>query len=286
MKPFTIKTFFPTGDPSGLRVAFVRGLPVKAFYIPRSDVKIFKKHYKKYASLEGMYMLFNTNNPNDINQKKDVYIGKTTNIINRLRSHSNRDDKEDWWNVELAFTITDSTDPLDEGATSYLEYLMCRKAANSTLFKLRYNQQHPKKQSISESDEDHDKALFHNINLLSKALGFDVFLNVNQNAYHYNNRSHNIFVINRRDSYAKAKYTPKGLVILKGSKITPHPVLKNFHDNHYKDWPINQEGIFTENKLCVTPSEGSSIIIKGPSDGWIEWHRPGNRNATLGSYYR
>lgn len=242
-------------------------MPIKAFYITRNSVNFFKKHYQRYASLEGVYILFDTTT-----SKKVAYIGKTTNILKRLESHSTDTDKEKWWNVELAFTIANADDPLEEGDISYLEYLMCKKANKSGTYQLSWNAQQPHEPDVSEDDKSYLNRIFNNINILTRSFGFNIFLNLNHQSIL---RSH-IFKITRRKSNARAEYTSQGMLILKGSKVSNKEPLKRFPGTRFSKL-INQgiikDDIFKQNYLASSPSTASSLILKAPSDGWNEWYK-------------
>lgn len=227
-------------------------------------------------------MLFDTSS-----DTKEVYIGKTTNIIKRLESHSTNTDKEKWWNVELVFTINNPNDPLEEGDISYLEYLMCKRAKEAGLYRLDWNSQHPHKQEVSEDDKSYLSTVFHNIDILSKSFGFNVFLNVRK----HHVEAKNVFLIIRRNSHAKAEYTSQGMLILKGSEVSDLKPLRKFNKTKFQKLVtsnIIKNGYFTVNYLASSPSTASSLILKAPSDGWTEWKKIGKdyRVITLGEVYR
>lgn len=100
----------------------------------------------------------------------------------------------------------------------------------------------------------------------------------------------NIFYLkNNGIEYAKGKFTNKGFVILKGSKIkngiyeSLSKSLVNFVERERKSNCI-QDGKFINDYLCTTPTMAAVLILGRNSNGYTEWKNKAGK--TLGDIIR
>lgn len=264
MKPFTIKTFFPTGDPDGLRISEFTNGTIQAFYIPRNDINQAIDE-RKELEWNGVYTLF------DDNYATSAYIGEAENVGNRLKQHVNS--KESWWKIAVAFVVNTQSHQLSKADIKFVENLMYQKAKQTNNMKL-HNGNTPHQSFVNESRKYDLTETFNDINLLLRSLGFPLFVPTSQQK-----RQHLITLyLDNRSSNAVGNYNlkDKSITVLAGSKLSELEPNHSFKRVKLLDELINA-GVIVDNQFVrdykfTSLSGAASLINKASSSGPHLWH--------------
>lgn len=277
MEPFTIKTFFPDGDPSGFRISEITNQTIQAFYIPRDVLKRVVQN-REELSWNGVYTLFDSSLT-----KGTVYIGEAEDVGRRLNQHLNN---EPWWTIAVAFVVNNRDHQLSKADIKYLENLMYQKADKANIREL-YNGNTPHKSFVEESRRYDLKNIFEKIDLLLNSFGFSVFSN---NGHHDNLMEVNDYLyMNGRDSDATGIYNSDGsFTVKKGSRVSPLKITKSFSDSELlkdlEDSNVLNNDTFQRGYKFHSPSQAARIIYKSSANGLILWHD--HNGKTLKELYK
>ena len=253
-------------------------MPIQAFFIPRNIIRETIKD-RQELSWNGVYTLFDSVNTNN----KTIYIGEAENIGHRLIQHDI--DKENWWNIALAFVVNNERHQLSKADIKFLENIMYTKASQAGIMKI-YNGNMPHQSFVSEERVYDLKEIFFNIDLLLRSLGFPAFFNPLK--HKSNNEREQLVYFTGRGSRAVAKYTAEGMIVQRGSKLSPKEPSPTF-TSLKKLRTLEKEGvikndIFTRDYIFDSPSGAGVIIYKARCNGWNMWR---TRNGkTLNDLYR
>lgn len=268
--PFTIQTFFPTGDTRNFHINHVPTRTIQSIVIPRAEVSQAIKS-RSELNYNGIYFLFEEEGYLQSNGETMVYIGESEDVAERLKSHVT---KKQNWAVAIIFTTTSSTNQLTKADIKYLENYCYQKALEANRYKLQQNI--PKKSFVSESREADLNDIFQSISTLLSFSGYPIFIPVN------NEKNQEIFYLKARNSDAKAIYTVDGLTVLKNSRISPLSEGKGFVRQKLlnqltNSGVISNEGIFLKDYTFSAPSTASDILAKGSYNGWTSWKNKNNQ---------
>ncbi|MFT8878582.1 MAG: GIY-YIG nuclease family protein [Oenococcus sp.] len=285
MKPFTINTFFPNGDASGFRISEIPTMQIQASYIPRNLMKKVIQE-RKELQWNGVYTLFDLRNDEAV--RRTVYIGESENVGGRLNQHNNK--QEDWWGIAVVFVINSETHQLSKADIKYLENLMYTRAVEAGTMDI-YNGNTPHQSFVNEARKFDLQDFFINIDLLLRSYGFSVFSNPIQPPIpetESDSVTDELVYFSGRGGEATAKYTNEGLVVQKGSKISPLEPSATFPNlsllNKLIKNGIIKDGLFTVDYPFSSPSGAGNIIYKANCNGWTKWHDKSGK--TLEELYR
>uniref|UniRef100_UPI00403F70D6 GIY-YIG nuclease family protein n=1 Tax=Lentilactobacillus hilgardii TaxID=1588 RepID=UPI00403F70D6 len=104
-------------------------MPIQAFFIPRNMIRETIKN-RQELSWNGVYTLFDSVNANN----KTIYIGEAENIGHRLIQHDV--DRENWWNIAVAFVVNNERHQLSKADIKFLENIMYNKASQAGIMKI------------------------------------------------------------------------------------------------------------------------------------------------------
>jgi len=96
----TISILLVDGSPLGVRIAEMGNTVTQAIAIPRKEWNEAKRK-PEVSEIENVGIYFLLSNPADDGQY-DLYIGKSSNIRNRIDQHMT-DDTKDYWNHAVCF---------------------------------------------------------------------------------------------------------------------------------------------------------------------------------------
>lgn len=267
MSPFTIKTFFPTGDPSGFRISEITRDNIQAFYIPRNNLKEATEN-RSELQWNGVYSLFDESDHTDT-----VYIGEAENVGNRLKQHL----KENWWSIAVAFVVNNKSHQLSKADIKYLENMMYKKAKAAKTMKI-YNANIPHKSFVEESRQYDLHDDFNSIDLLLRSLGFPVFVKDNQNETGKKLNEQTLYLTVRGSNASGIYNKDTGqLTVSRGSKLTDLPISKSFNRNN-KLYQLIKDGIIKNNQfnndyIFSSSSMAACILGKSNLSGPALWHR-------------
>ncbi len=281
IEAFAVNVLFPDGDPNGFRFAEIPNKPIQAFFIPRERVKQIVEQ-RPELKWNGVYMLFNQ--LKRIDHATMVYVGEAENVGNRLNQHNVN--KENWWELAVAFVVNSEQHQLSKADIKYLENLMFKQVVKAGVMKVKNNNT-PHQSFVNEIRSYGLKAVFENIDLLMKSLGFQLFDSAAL-APSAELEEPSMVYFTGRQSDARAVYTGDALVVQQGSRLTPLTASKTFSaEKTLKE--LEQRGIISNNEFMQdyafnSPSGAGTIIYKARCNGWDMWHDKSGK--TMNELYR
>lgn len=121
-RPFTLRVFFPNGDPNGIRIIDDNNWTGRAVCISRDDVEDEKSlKQAEFDNEPGVYLLVGEvdENVEDTEFSTQIYIGETDNLGKRLKEHAKASGGKDFWHLAIAFMSTKGA--LSKGHCLWLE---------------------------------------------------------------------------------------------------------------------------------------------------------------------
>lgn len=270
MKSFgkTIKMFLIDGHSSNRLTCELSNWTGKAYKISRISIKDCADRDELNAP--GVYILFGK----DELHEHLAYIGESESVLSRLNQHLN---EKDYWNEVILFISKDEN--LNKAHIKYLENRLYKLAKDRDRYIIK-NSSVPATCAISESDQAEMEEFLQNIQVLTNALGHNIF---EQSEKLVVKRS-DIFGITMPDfKYVKAQGIPssKGFLVFKGS------ILREDHVASLGQNYLKMKSKLIENKILIKIDKGyklmkdqeftsastAAVLIKGRSsnglDSWV-----------------
>lgn len=266
-RPFSIQTFFPSGDTRGYSISQIPTRTIQAIYIPRIELEHAIKN-RNELSYNGLYFLFEEEIFFAEDMRNVAYIGESENVATRLRNH-HKEKKE--WKVAVVFTTTGEENQLTKADIKYLESYCYQKALEAGRYDV--NQNRPKRSFVHEAREADLMDMFNSISDLLTFMGFPLFLpKVNEDEMQ---ESDHLYYITNRGANGKAIYSQDGMTVLKGSQTAPKPT-KSFPSTKLLDelktsGVIDEEGTFVKDYTFTSPSSAAAIVCLASANGWKMW---------------
>lgn len=236
-----------------------------AYKIPRNKIK--EIGMLENITRPGVYILFG----NDENTgKKIAYIGKSTNIFNRLKEQNR---EKDFWAEAVAFVS--KTNDLGETHIGYVEGKLYDIAKDVARYEV-HNEQGINEKPASEAEKIVAKKLVNEIKLIVSMLGYRLFDEIVSKKETETRKEKILFLKNHGKIYAQGMMTNEGFVILKGSKLKEEisdyisPSLVKYVKRERESEDI-VDNIFINNHVCSTPSMAAVLVLGRNSNGYREW---------------
>lgn len=265
--PFTIQTFFPTGDTRSYRISQIPTRTIQALLIPREELfpAIERRSELEY---NGIYFLFEEEGYLEANGDTLVYIGESENIANRLKDHET---KKANWKIAIVFTTNSKDNQLTKSDLKYLENYCYQKAAEVGRYILKQNT--PTKSFVNESREADLFDIYQTISELLSFSGYPIFIPLQTKE---DRQEQPIFYMTARKSDAKALYSKDGMTVLKGSKVSPSFETTGFRKQNLlkqliKTEVLSDQGVFQKDYTFSSPSGAADFIGKASYNGWEAW---------------
>jgi hypothetical protein len=266
--PFTIQTYFPSGDTRSIQISHIPTRTVQSILIPRDEIKEAIS-LREELNYNGLYFLFEEEGYLQANGESEVYIGESEDVSERLIRHLKNKPN---WTVAIIFTTNSEANQLNKADIKYLENYCYQKALEAERYKL--TQSIPTQSYVSEARKADLEDVFHSISTLLTFSGYPLFIPVVSS----NNLSdqEEVFYLNARGSDARAIYSKDGMTVLKGSEITSLEPNKGFRRQNLLNQlilsgVIDENGYFLKDYTFTAPSTGADIIGKGSYNGWKVW---------------
>ncbi len=138
---FSVRLYFPDGDPQGLKVVERPGWTGQGVAFPRLLLAIARR--REEVNRTGVYVLWEREDGVGFPR---IYIGQSDNVMTRLLSH---DSQKDFWTDAAAFTSKD--DHFNSAHARFIESELIRIAKARARSDLQ-NRNEPSVPSISEAD--------------------------------------------------------------------------------------------------------------------------------------
>ena len=265
--PFTIQTYFPTGDTRSYRISQVPTRTIQSIYIPREELE---KAIKDRDELQynGLYFLFDEEGYLQSNEETSVYIGESEKVASRLKNHAV---KKETWEIAVVFTTNSATNQLTKADIKYLENHSYQKVLEAKRYALKQNI--PTKSFVNEAREADLMDVFKTVSTLLSFVGFPIFTPVA--ALGDADVQDDCFRIRYRGADARAMYSKDGMIVLKDSRIAAEATnsftRQKLIDKLIQDGFLDEKGIFVRNYTFSSPSTASSVVMKTANNGWITW---------------
>ncbi len=263
----TISLFLIEGDPNKRWVCELSNWNGKAYKIPRIEVKHCSDRNDLAAC--GIYFLFGRNDTDD---KGIVYIGEAENVFERLKQH---DSQKDFWNECIVFISKDNR--LNKAHIKYLEYCCYMLAKNANRYTIN-NSQVPAYASLTEPEQAEMDEFLYNIRMISNVLGHKVLEPFVKMISEFSEDVPQIlYITTNRGANAKGMQTSEGFVVLKDSQIADGVTdscpksIRKLREQLTQSGIINENRIFTEDKVFSSPSTAASVVMGRSANGRTEW---------------
>jgi len=257
-KPRLIQTYLPDGTLEGIRVIELSDSSIKAFVIPRLQLKNAK--VRDELLRPSIYFLVSSSDSLG-------YIGESENFFHRVKNH---DQNKQFWDVAVA--IVSTTNSLEKSDVKYLESLAVERAQSGSM--TIENKTVPIRNNVHEFKLHTLQKILDDTQLILTSLGYDILASPNI--------KEDIWVCKAKNTEAKAQFRGDKFVILKGSKID-----KSYAPSWGEKWPkslVEREEIFakfgrdlgetiefTENVAFRSPNHAGGFATGRNVNAWLVW---------------
>lgn len=264
--PKTIQIFLPSGDPRGIRIAEITTRIVQVIEVPRSLLGEFFKMDE--SNQVAMYFLFGGDE-----DEREVYIGQTSDLRARLRTHNR---KKDFW--ERALVLISRTETLTQTHALFLEWLCLQQAQKAGRFK-NLNGNNGSKPHTPAPLEAECHEFFETGSTLLATLGYPVFSQVASAVN--TDQDELVYHCTAAGTKGRGLYTSEGFVVLKGSigRLANVKSIQGTASERFRNRLIEQgimvpDGdrvVFTKDHLFNSPSYAAIAIVGRQMNGWKKW---------------
>lgn len=263
-RPYSIKIFFPGGDPDGLRTIEKSNWSGSGIVTPRSLFGEAKQ--RKEMTRTGVYVLVGP--PEELGLPR-VYVGEGDPIGPRLEQHAS---KKDFWTACMAFTSKDEN--LNKAHVQYLESRLIALAAQAKRCTLD-NGNRPQLPSLSEADAAEAKGFLTEMLLCFPVLGLGVFMlpTIEQ-------KPGSVLYLKAKGIGALGAATPQGFVVRSGSRAVRDEAPSCSASIKEQRAALIENGVmqpsgggyhFVQDYLFSSPSTASCVVLGRSSNGRTEW---------------
>ncbi len=258
----TITTHLIEGTPKGVQNIQISNRNIKAFVIPRADLK----KAQKLEELQGAPCLYILLEDSD-QLKKRAYIGQTDDFLERVYQHNKN---KNFWDKALVFISQAGT--LNKADILYLEYIALNHAKEKGVYNIDENKQNPKEPKLQRHTKDTLDEFFEQVIFITNFRGIDIFKSEEQN-----DEEKELFYISSRKSDVKGFYNEDGFTIMKGSVLASTAVNSFIHKEKRRKFidefceQINNDFVLKVDYTFNSPSTASSYCIGSNTNGWDIW---------------
>ncbi len=275
----TILIYCPTGEPLGVRLAWIESGTVMAIVVPRNKLDVASA--REELARVGLYFLFGESETTGLPM---VYIGESENCCRRVTQHNGSPDKE-FWNIAVAFVSRTSSFTKSHG--KMLEAWAIHEAKSVGRYEVVSEMSG--EPAVPEWMRTDLETVFATVKVLLGSLGFPLFI---PTAIEKPGEEQ-IFYCRRGGASAKGMYTEEGFVVLAGSIARRDPSLSSHDTVEPRREELLGSGViaackegyrFERDWVFGTPSAAAAIVTGGAANGWTEWKN--GRGQTLDEIYR
>lgn len=275
-----INLYMMDGDASGIIKCTLANWTGVAYKIPRTELERCRE--RDDLKWSGCYFLFGTS---DENGQNIAYIGQAgtrkngEGILGRLFEHKKNPDK-DYWNEAIVFiTSNNSFGPTE---ISYLENRFYNLAKEAGRYIVK-NENDPSPGNITEEKESELEEFIEYAKLITSVLGHKVFIPLTKKSEISENSSvqqeeQELFLSRKLINLnltieAHAKQTSEGIVVLKGSMISPECDDDIWQDVRQKrmECAKDENNILQEDVLFNSPTGAAVFVVGKRCNGREYW---------------
>lgn len=262
---FTIKTYFPDGDPNGLRIISRKNRIFEGVFFHRAMLNDVKK--RDEFSRPGVYILVNDTINKSIPQ---IYIGQAGNVVKRLNDHYAN---KDFWEWCIFFT------PAVKGRIGKTEILYLEAYLYDLAQKLKRcelkNDQTPSLPILSEDDTAEMEDFVNDILDICPQVGLEFFKEIKKPK-----QKSKLLYIDAKGVKATGYESSNDFIVCEGSQVhleTTNSIHKCLLDTRAE---LMKQGVIIDNKKYFiftrdysfsSPSTAAGIVLGRSANGRIEW---------------
>ena len=281
---FSVRLYFPTGEPRGLRIIERSGWTGQGIVFPRGALQQAKQ--REELKRTGVYVLWDRDPAGVVPQ---VYIGQSDNVLSRLVEHEKG---KDFWTDAIAFTSKD--DHFNSAHARYIESELVQRAKVLEMCKLE-NSNEPNSPRVSEADADDAQHFLDEIVLCLPIVGLSSFESTSNSVRGTNSSEDlNALYIDYRGSKSKRLngilasgfVTVDGFVVREGS-FGPKEVQPGWSNTYPRERARREQLVesgvleshsqlpnayrFTRDYQFSSSSQAAGIVLGGSYSGPQEW---------------
>jgi hypothetical protein len=261
---FSVRIFFPSGDPDALRIIEKSNWTGQGLVFPRALLV----EARKRTELErpGVYVLWG---PGDSGQLPRVYIGEGDMTLHRLIRHVNN---KDFWTHAAVFTSKDES--MHKAHVQYLEARLVELAREAKRAELD-NGNVPQLPTLSKADQADAESFLQDLLLCLPAIGLGIFEKAVAGAI----RSRDL-ILNAKNIEARGVDGSEGFIVRAGSRAVKDEVASIHAFLSDLRRLLVAQGVFElfENSYRLTqdytfnsPSTAAGVLLGRSANGRIEW---------------
>jgi hypothetical protein len=261
---FSVRIFFPSGDPEGLRIVEKPNWTGQGLVFPRTLFNEARK--REEIKRTGVYVLWG---PGEGGQLPTVYVGEGDAVLSRLDQHAKQ---KDFWTHAAVFTSKDQN--LNKAHTKYLEARLVALAAEAKRAVLE-NGNTPQLPSLSEADAADAEGFLADLLLCLPVIGVTLF----EKAKASGAKTHDLF-LKAKGIQARGQESAEGFVVRAGSQAVKeevasiHGYLSELRRVLVAQGVLADDGPvyrLTQDYVFNSPSTAAGILLGRSSNGRVEW---------------
>ena len=257
-QPRLIQTYLPDGTLEGIRVIELSDSSIKAFVIPRLELKNAK--VREELLRPSIYFLVSSSDSLG-------YIGESENFFHRVKNH---DQNKQFWDVAIA--IVSTTNSLEKSDVKYLESLAVERAQSGSM--TIENKTVPIRNNVHEFKLHILQKILDDTQLILTSLGYDILSSPDI--------KEDVWYCKSKKTEARAQFRGDKFVILQGSIID-----KSHSPSWATKWSkslAEREEIFekygrdlgdtvelTENVAFKSPNHAGGFATGHNINAWVTW---------------
>ena len=281
---FSVRLFFPTGEPRGLRIIERSGWTGQGVAFPRAALPDARN--RDELKRTGVYVLWDRDPAGAV---PEVYIGQSDNVLSRLIEHEKN---KDFWTDAIAFTSKD--DNFNSAHARFIESQLIQRAKDMSRAKLT-NSNEPSPPHVSEADANDAQHFMDEVILCLPIIGLGAFEPAvsQEHASASDSPGQDMFIDYRQSTnsrivgiLASGFVTVDGFLIREGSQAATVEVQsfsKRFPRESALRTQLIEQGIlkkdvnqqnafrFTRDYVSSSPSRAAGIISGRTSNGREDW---------------
>ncbi|QHN43299.1 DUF4357 domain-containing protein [Candidatus Mycosynbacter amalyticus] len=257
-QPRLIQTYLPDGTLEGIRVIELSDSSIKAFVIPRLQLKNAK--VREELLRPSIYFLVSSSDSLG-------YIGESENFFHRVKNH---DQNKQFWDVAIA--IVSTTNSLEKSDVKYLESLAVERAQSGSM--TIENKTVPIRNNVHEFKLHILQKILDDTQLILTSLGYDILSSPDI--------KEDVWYCKSKKTEARAQFRGDKFVVLQGSIID-----KSHSPSWATKWSkslAEREEIFekygrdlgdtvelTENVAFKSPNHAGGFATGHNINAWVTW---------------
>ncbi len=284
---FSVRLYFPDGDPQGLKVVERSGWTGQGIAFPR--LLLAKARARDEVNRTGVYVLWERDEGVD---SPRIYIGQSDNVMTRLLSH---DSEKDFWTDAAAFTSKDNA--FNSAHARFIESELIRIAKERGRSDLQ-NRNEPSAPIISEADSADAYRFLDDMLTCIEVLGVTAFRSSLEGSSDDGLREE-LFFLEARGIKASARVeSANEFVVLEGSQAHRNPVPSflsrpEFRGEVSRRQSLIDDEVFVDNGdhyllsrdyVFSSPSAATSALTGRAPQPYREWKTKSGK--TLGNVVR